>query len=316
MTQTFKDCVRVAIGIVEDDKSRVLISKRKSNVHLADYWEFPGGKLEAGESYKIALRREFAEELNIEITSVEKLLSFDYQYDHQLISFQVYKIIDYIGEPRSAENQPLRWVAVKELSSLKFPKANRAIIDALGLPSLYMIADYSVLKDKLLETINTQISLGVSAIQFRAHELSKSKYIELSHKINTCVNERGVKLIVNCDLDWWDEINADAVHLTSHRMKKIKETKQAIKQDYYSAACHRHEDIELANQLKVRSILLGAVLETQSHPDRNTFGWQRFSQLCDYAAMPVYALGGLNKDDVKTARAFGAQGIAAIRAFM
>lgn len=315
MSESASAAVRVAIGIIENNSSQVLVSQRKQNVHLPNCWEFPGGKAEVGESFKAALRREFAEELGIQVTVVEKLLAFEYQYAEQLILFQVFKIKKFLGEIKPAENQALQWKSIHELTSLKFPPANYAIINAMTLPPLFMIADYAESQENIFQAIQAQIRAGIRLIQLRAHDLNKNKYIALAKEIYEYCSAHDAKLIVNCELSWCDELQCDGVHLTANRLRQLGMDNNDVQGKYFSASCHNLEEIMLANKIGVHCIFLGAVHETASHPNQQALGWNTFSQLSRHANSPVYALGGMSKEDVATAYAFGAQGIAAIRAF-
>jgi 8-oxo-dGTP diphosphatase len=101
-------------------------------------WEFPGGKVETGETVEDALRRELHEELAIEIASFEPLLTISHDYNDKSVLLDVWWIDGFRGEPHGREGQPLRWVSIAELDELDFPAANRTII--LALKSKFSVA--------------------------------------------------------------------------------------------------------------------------------------------------------------------------------
>ena len=123
--------VHVAVGVISDGADRILISKRADHLHQGGLWEFPGGKVESNETVEDALRRELFEELAIEITSQQPLLTIAHDYGDKSVLLDVWWIAAFRGEPRSGEGQPLRWVSVSELHQFEFPAANKPIIEAV-----------------------------------------------------------------------------------------------------------------------------------------------------------------------------------------
>ena len=125
--------IQVAVGIVFDQQNRVLVGQRTVADQYFEKWEFPGGKLEAGESATAALAREFKEEVGIEVLSIEYLMQVEHDYPDRQVSLTVYTISEYQGQVQAMEGQALQWVSIGELDSLNFLKGNQAIIDVLKL---------------------------------------------------------------------------------------------------------------------------------------------------------------------------------------
>ena len=124
--------VHVAVGVVLDERGKVLISRRADNMHQGGLWEFPGGKVERGESLAMALARELREELGIEIGRTSPLLEIRHDYGDKCVLLDVHVVWDFSGEARGLEDQPLVWVAPEELEQYRFPAANEPIIGALS----------------------------------------------------------------------------------------------------------------------------------------------------------------------------------------
>lgn len=307
----------IAVGIVFNQYQQVLISKRGVDKHLANFWEFPGGKVEKDESFKFALRRELCEELGINITKTIKILEYQHSYEDRLLDFQFYKVIAYDGNVQSKEGQQIRWINVKELSSVNLPAANKGVISALSLPNLYMIADEKFFRTNLISCVEQQLINGIKVIQHRASaDSSKSIFIQNALQIKLLCEKYQAKYVANCNLEWIGDIEPHCIHLTSENLKIISSKNlNAGQHEYFSASCHNQEEVELANKLEVKCILIGPVNVTKSHSGMAAIGWKRFSELCHHSNAPVYALGGLELNDYKTAPIYGAQGIAAIRAF-
>ena len=125
------DIVSVAVGVLRDPERRVLVTRRAPHAHQGGLWEFPGGKLEPGESVLEALARELWEELGIEIEGSEPLLSVEHDYGDKRVRLDVHSVLRWRGEPRSLESQPLAWQRPEDLLGWEFPAANVAILDYL-----------------------------------------------------------------------------------------------------------------------------------------------------------------------------------------
>jgi 8-oxo-dGTP diphosphatase len=123
--------VHVAVGVIIDDRDRVLISRRAEDSHQGGLWEFPGGKVESGESLREALARELLEELDIQIVGSEPLLEVRHEYSDRAVLLDVHLVRTFRGRPRGLENQPLAWVTPDRLSDYRFPAANAPIVRAV-----------------------------------------------------------------------------------------------------------------------------------------------------------------------------------------
>lgn len=110
----------------------ILITKRPIDVHLPGLWEFPGGKVEPGESLTGALRREIREELGIEIEVFEERFSTTHHYPSRSIELHFFECAIASGEPHAIEVADIRWVAPGELQSYEFPEADRDIVAYLS----------------------------------------------------------------------------------------------------------------------------------------------------------------------------------------
>ena len=124
--------VHVAVGIVAGADGAVLIARRPDHVHQGGLWEFPGGKVEHGESVIAALGRELREELGIAVRAAEPLLQTGYAYpDDRRVLLDVWRVTDFEGEPHGREGQPLVWASPGEMGQYTFPAADAPIIAVL-----------------------------------------------------------------------------------------------------------------------------------------------------------------------------------------
>jgi 8-oxo-dGTP diphosphatase len=114
-------------------QNQVLIAKRPNGKHKAGYWEFPGGKIEKGESQKQALCREIKEEINLtlEASELELFQTSKFEYPEKKVCLYFYKTTQYAGTPRGMERQQVQWVELSNLTDYQFPEANLPIVERL-----------------------------------------------------------------------------------------------------------------------------------------------------------------------------------------
>ena len=126
----------IVAAIIRRD-GKILITKRPDNVHLAGLWEFPGGKVESGESLPAALEREIREELGVEITVDREYFSVEHEYPDKSVHLHFFDCTILRGEPQPLEVADLRWVKTAELVDFEFPPADAELIRKLrsGLES-------------------------------------------------------------------------------------------------------------------------------------------------------------------------------------
>lgn len=124
--------VHVAVGVISDGGHRILVSRRPEHVHQGGLWEFPGGKVENGETVEQALHRELLEELAIDVRASHSLLTIQHDYTDKSVYLDVWWVSAFAGEPQGREGQPWRWIDAAQLHTLQFPEANRPILAAIA----------------------------------------------------------------------------------------------------------------------------------------------------------------------------------------
>ena len=128
--------IRVVAGAIMDAAGRVLIAQRPRGRHMAGRWEFPGGKLAAGEDPYRGLQRELFEELGVTIRSARPLIRLRHEYPDRQVLLEVWQVTHYDGEPQALDSQALAWAKPDELPKHDLLEADRAIVTALRLPRL------------------------------------------------------------------------------------------------------------------------------------------------------------------------------------
>ncbi|GJH42223.1 8-oxo-dGTP diphosphatase MutT [Pasteurella canis] len=131
-----KPVVQVAAGIIRNEFGQIYLTQRLEGQDFAQSLEFPGGKVDLGESPEQALKRELEEEIGIHILHAELYERFQFEYPTKVISFYFYLVDEWFGEPFGREGQEGFWVAQSELDAGQFPPANARLIQRLLAESL------------------------------------------------------------------------------------------------------------------------------------------------------------------------------------
>ncbi|WP_260259777.1 8-oxo-dGTP diphosphatase MutT [Vibrio intestinalis] len=119
----------VAAIIFNQDKSEIFITKRPDDKHKGGFWEFPGGKVEAGESIEQAMIRELNEEIGITVTEQSLFEHLEYDYPDKSLKFDFISVTAFDGKPYGREGQQGEWVKIEQLSGYQFPEANVPILE-------------------------------------------------------------------------------------------------------------------------------------------------------------------------------------------
>ncbi len=121
----------VAAGILRNAGGQVLIAERIEAGPFCDLWEFPGGKIHAGESALLALKRELLEELGIEATALEPFMNLTHEYPDRIVELEFFNVTQWRGEPAGLEGQSLRWIDVADLRADELLPADAPVVSAL-----------------------------------------------------------------------------------------------------------------------------------------------------------------------------------------
>ncbi len=322
-----QELLHVGVAVLVKD-NKVLISKRPEHVHQGGLWEFPGGKVEPGKTIEAALKREIQEELGINILASQPLIKLSHHYKDKSVLLDTYRVeqfetsggYEYPDNTVSsgAEGQLVQWVSINQLRQYAFPDANAAIINALQLPPVYAISADLQAQTMAVSAINALLDKH-QLVQIRLKSLSGKALEETIKQVMEKAGKK-VQILFNSSMQLPDYLHQQStgLHLTSRHLFNnafIAQYKTTYPDKLISASCHNQEEIKRANDLKLDFITLSPVQKTRSHPEQPPLGWEPFRRLTELAAMPVYALGGVQIEDIPQARLYGAQGVAGIRNF-
>jgi 8-oxo-dGTP diphosphatase len=305
--------IHVAAAAVFDDRQRVLICRRPPHAHQGGLWEFPGGKLEPGETIESALRRELMEEVGINVISARPLIRVHHDYPDRNVLLDVWRVERFSGRAAGHEGQPVRWVLPGELSRYRFPAANSPIVKAVGLPDRYLITpEPGADVQNFLVHLDAAIRRGVTLVQLRVKKWAQKDYRDLVEAAIGICHAHKARLLLNADPVLALELGADGVHLTSARLLALRERPLGA-HHLVAASCHDWHELKHACAMNLDFAVVSPVRETASHPGAKTLGFTGLRELTEQADLPIYALGGMAETDLSNVFQQGAQGIAAIR---
>lgn len=304
--------MHVAAGALVDSQGRVLIAKRADKAHQGGLWEFPGGKLEPGESLDAGLKRELQEELGVDVLTHRPLIRVTHHYPDRSVLLDVHRVDAWKGEAHGREGQPLQWVNPSDLLDYPMPAADVPIVRALQLPDKYLITPADAPDPQsFLRNLERALQQGIRLVQLRVFDVPKEALTDLVEQARGVCRTHAARLLINGALDVPLALQAEGLHLNSRQLREWSKRPGHV--EMLSASCHNQEDLKRAQAIGVDFAVLSPVLPTRSHPDAAPLGWEQFAQWADEAAVPVYALGGMNADLCETAWLHGAQGVAGIR---
>ena len=305
------DRVHVVAGVLRDRGGRILLARRTAGRDLAGAWEFPGGKVEPGESARDALARELHEELGIRIGAVEPFIAVPQAYPSKRIVLDVYTVTAFEGAPKGLEKQALAWAPPEMLSSYPMPPADRPVVAALTAGSRYLITAAPIEKAAFFAKLDRALVAGVKRVQLRDSGLPRAALKALATDAAIHCRARGAELLVNGDVALAAELGI-GVHFRAAQLREL-DGRPLPDGLPVGASCHDAEDLARAEALGADFAVLGPVRATDSHPGATPLGWDRFSLLREGVSLPIYAIGGMKPGDVATARRHGGQGVAGIR---
>jgi len=307
--------IHVAAAVIRGEDGQILIAKRAADQHQGGLWEFPGGKVEAGESVQAALARELEEELGIRPSAARPLIQVRHDYPDKQILLDVWEVAAFTGTPHGAEGQPLAWVSPRQLADYEFPAANQPIVAAARLPERYLITPDGLSGPELLRGIQAALKSGIRLLQLRAPAMFDAQYRDIAvDALGLCAGK--AQLMLKGPLEWLGDFPAAGWHLTARQLRELSAGGRPFPRErWLAASCHSADELALAAQMGVDFVTLSPVQPTQTHPEVESLGWAQVGELLQGFNKPAYLLGGVGPAELERAWQVGAQGVAGIRSF-
>jgi 8-oxo-dGTP diphosphatase len=313
----------VAVGVVFRDDGAVLIGQRLHGKPYAGWWEFPGGKFEAGEDAAQALARELDEELGIRVLESRAWVVREHAYAHAHVRLHFRRVVRWEGEVVSREGQAFVWRPPAAIDVTPLLPAAIAPIAWLGLPAQYAISDAAERgRDDFLARLAKRLKdarTPLKLVQVREPTLPPGEFEALFSAVADLASQAGARLLVSSrhDRRYWEaagERTGGGVHLTFRDLAALLAGAGRPGLPLVAASCHCSADLEMAGRLGADLAVYGPVKRTASHPDASPLGWLSFEQAVERTPVPVYALGGVGAADLPEAMRRGAHGVAMQRA--
>jgi 8-oxo-dGTP diphosphatase len=303
--------LEVAAAVVQRPDGEFLLAERPAGKPYAGWWEFPGGKIEEGESPYHALVRELHEELGIEVDVAHPWLTRIYTYPHATVRLHFFRVVSWHGEPHGKESQHLSWQYPDAVSVTPLLPANGPVLRSLVLPPVCAITHAAELGvEPFLERLLVSLQQGVKLIQVREKGMDSATLRAFAAEVVRRAHAHGARVVINGDVALAREVGADGVQLNSAQLMALTARPEV---ELVSASCHDRHELDRAAELELDFVLLSPVLPTLSHPGAPVLGWEGFARLVKDMPMPVYALGGVSSANMDEARRHGAHGIAMLR---
>jgi 8-oxo-dGTP diphosphatase len=296
--------LEVAAAVIQRADGAFLLARRPAGKVYEGYWEFPGGKVEPGEPAERALARELHEELGIDPSAAYPWITREYTYAHAAVRLNFFRVTAWRGEPYPREQQAIAWQRLDAPLVAPMLPANAPVLAALALPHEYAITDAETRGDEaMLSTIRARLEGGLRLIQVRDKQLPRRE--EFARAVIDLARRYGARVVVNGGPDI-----GDGVHLDSRALMaaSARPTGRLV-----AASCHDAAELAHAMVLGLDFVVLGPVKATASHSQAKPLGWEAFARLARGASVPVYAIGGLRRDNLEEAWRAGAHGVAMIR---
>jgi len=304
--------VEVAAAVILHPDGSFLLGRRPAGSIYAGYWEFPGGKIEAGETPRQALARELHEELGIVVETAYPWIVREFAYEHAHVRLHFFRVVSWSGELRDLQHDALEWQHAANTVVNPMLPANAPVLAALTLPDFYAISQAAEIGvDAQLAVLAKKLEQGLRLVQLRELALpAERRSFFVSAAVKLC-HRFAARVLINSEADLAIESAADGIHLNAVQLMSLESRPNF---PLVAASTHNAAELAQAVRLGLDFVVLGPLRETASHPGRPGLGWQDWGKLIAGTSLPVYALGGLTRADMHTAWQAGAHGIAAIRA--
>jgi 8-oxo-dGTP diphosphatase len=303
--------VEVAAAVIRNARGEFLLAQRPAGKVYAGWWEFPGGKVETGESVTAALARELHEELGIDATEIDPWLTRDFDYPHAAVRLRFCQVRAWTGDLHGREGQAYAWQQPGAVAVEPVLPANGPILRALELPPVYGITHAGETgRAAFLARLEHALAGGLRLVQIREKALAPAALRAFAGEVIARARACSARVLVNGTPQLALALGADGVHLSAAELMRCHERPALA---WCAASCHDAAELAHAAKLGLDFVVLGSVLPTMSHPGGPTLGWERFAALVADTPLPVFALGGLAPVDIAPAWRCGAHGIAMMR---
>ncbi|MGH8505700.1 MAG: Nudix family hydrolase [Stenotrophobium sp.] len=304
--------IAVAAGVLCNAAGEVLIAQRPAGKIAAGLWEFPGGKIESGETPYQALVRELGEELGVQVRQARPLIRVTHDYSDRRVLLDTWCVTAFDGEPHGREQQALAWVMPSRLREYPLLAADHPIVTALCLPADYVFTPPDAGEQDILHRL--PMLPGSALLRLRLPAWPVSRYKPLAREVIAAARPLGLRIMLDRDPGMVDELGADGWHASGRALMSCA-PRPVNPSGLWIASVHTEKDVQIARSKRFDAVVLGPVRKTPTHPDAAALGWATFAAWVATANLPVYAIGGVGPGNREQAQALYGQGVAGISAY-
>ncbi|MDB5971930.1 MAG: 8-oxo-dGTP diphosphatase [Hydrocarboniphaga sp.] len=309
VTDDPRPLLQVACGVLQRADGAVLLAQRPPGKIAAGFWEFPGGKIEPGESAAAALARELHEELGVTLRAARPLIRLRHAYSNRIVVLDTWLVSAFDGEPESRENQALAWTALDAVGGYDTLPTVAPILKPLRLPPDY------VFTPPMMEAAAIRAGLSRmpkhALLRLRLPALGDAAYAALASSLAKSVADHGLRLVLDRDPALSRELGC-GWHAPVAAWRSLAARPDVVA---FFGSAHTREELLALNALDADAAVLGHVQPTNSHANEAPLGWTGFAEAALEAGLPVYAIGGVGPRDHERAWNNGGQGCAGINAY-
>lgn len=300
--------VNVAVAVVQRGDGRILLAERPRDKESGGFWEFPGGKFDAGERAEQALKRELHEEVGLELDHAQPWLTYDHTYPDKTVRLHFFRVTAWHGTPHGREGQRVSWEDPAAVGVTPLLPANDRVLRALRPPRLYALTNtknYGI--SEFTQKLERALVSGVRLIQVREPHMAPEQLAQFARRVVSLAHRYDAQVLVYGNEALAHQVGADGVHIPCETLLQLT---ARPRMRLCAASCHNAEHLAHAAALGLDFAVLSPVLPTASHPGEPGMGWEKFAALVRNYPLPVYALGGMKPETLDDARRHGAHGIA------
>jgi 8-oxo-dGTP diphosphatase len=305
---------------------RVLLSQRRPGKHLAGHWEFPGGRIEPGETTHTALARELKEELGVLIEASRPWCSLTHHYPDKTVHLHIHRVTQFQGVPAGCEGQLIEWVRWGEVAQRPMPAADRALLKVFGMAPVAWIAPSKPHPNETGDAAPDALSRwrqGLAGIKNTpwagdpwwlvwplGPQGASDEAWALARQAMALAKEAGHRPLLAGSAEKAQALGASGVYLDQAAALAL--TERPVGLEWVAVACHDAQGLAQATALDADFATLSPLRRAQATPDQHGLGGEQFKALMAQAGLPVLALGGVGCEDVAWARSLGAFGVAGV----
>ena len=206
--------VEVAAGVIIRADGKFLLGQRAPDTFYPGYWEFPGGKVEPGESAAAALVRELDEELGLRVRKLRPWLTREHHYEHAHVRLHFFDVAEWDGEVADRVHSALSWEPVDSPSVVPMLPANGPILKALQLPRLMLITQAAEIGvERQLQVLDVALTEGLQLIQVREPSMTDAELASFAREVVQRARPKDALVVLNGSFELARAAGADGVHL-------------------------------------------------------------------------------------------------------